>query len=85
LQIDAFHTLQDEVAKMADRKEFQTWLSLDLRPFRQSLLNEAGQWGALLKRHLENHVISRYIQKKSYIILIKFSSILASHRCQRLL
>jgi hypothetical protein len=35
-------------------------LSIDLRPFRQSLLNEAGLWGSLLRHHLENYVINRW-------------------------
>jgi hypothetical protein len=52
--------LQGEICRrLPDSRNFQGWLRVDLRPFRQALLNAAGQWGATVRRHLEKHVVSR--------------------------
>ncbi|XP_065334425.1 dynein beta chain, ciliary-like [Cloeon dipterum] len=67
-QIDAFATLQSELSNIPDRKIFHNWLMIDLQPFKQSLLNEAGQWGAMMRHHLENHVISSLSSLSSFIV-----------------
>ncbi|XP_059474542.1 dynein beta chain, ciliary-like isoform X3 [Neocloeon triangulifer] len=67
-QIDAFASVQEEVGGMAEETEAQGWLRVDLRPFKQSVVNESGQWGALLMHHLEHHVRNTLSSLAAFVV-----------------
>jgi hypothetical protein len=45
---------------MENEKVFDTWFRMDVRPFKQALLNTVCKWGNLFKKHLVDEVINRY-------------------------
>ena len=59
-QIDSYEKLYEEVSKCDNTKVFNGWLQCDCRPFKQALLNTIKRWSLMFKRHLSNHVISRW-------------------------
>lgn len=59
-QIDSYERLYEEVSKCENTKVFSGWLQCDCRPFKQALLNAIKRWGFMFKRHLSNHVLSRW-------------------------
>ena len=59
-QIDSYEKLYEEVSRRESTKVFHGWLQCDCRPFNQALLNTIKRWSLMFKRHLSNHVISRW-------------------------
>lgn len=59
-QIDSYERLYEEVSKCENTKVFSGWLQCDCRPFKQALLNTIKRWSFMFKRHLSNHVLSRW-------------------------
>lgn len=59
-QIDSYEKLYEEVSKFESVKVFGGWLQCDCRPFKQGLLNTIKRWSFMFKRHLSNHVLSRW-------------------------
>ena len=59
-QIDSYEKLYEEVSRRESTKVFHGWLQCDCRPFKQALLNTIQRWSLMFKRHLSNHVISRW-------------------------
>lgn len=59
-QIDSYEKLYEEVSKCENIKVFSGWLQCDCRPFKQGLLNTIKRWSFMFKRHLSNHVLSRW-------------------------
>lgn len=60
-QIDSYEKLYEEVSRCENTKVFNGWLQCDCRPFKQVLLNTIKRWSFMFKRHLSNHVISRWV------------------------
>lgn len=59
-QIDSYEKLYDEVSRCENTKVFSGWLQCDCRPFKQALLNTIKRWSFMFKRHLSDHVSSRW-------------------------
>ena len=55
-QIDLYESLYTEVEEMSTSKTFCVWFRVDLRPFRQSLLNTICKWSSMFKKHLVERV-----------------------------
>ena len=55
-QIDLYESLYNEVEEMSPSKIFCIWFRVDLRPFRQSLLNTICKWSSMFKKHLVERV-----------------------------
>ncbi|PAA56702.1 hypothetical protein BOX15_Mlig034196g2 [Macrostomum lignano] len=66
-QIDRFEEIYNEVAETEPHVVFDGWLRLDVRPFKQALLNTVRKWSHLLKDHLVNHVINSLSDLDSFI------------------
>ncbi|KAJ8736094.1 hypothetical protein PYW08_006750 [Mythimna loreyi] len=55
-QIDHYENLFMEIEDMQPYKIFSNWFQVDIRPFRQALLNTVRKWGNMYKEHLVNKV-----------------------------
>ncbi|CAB3241075.1 unnamed protein product [Arctia plantaginis] len=66
-QIDHYENLFMEIEDMASCKVFNNWFQVDIRPFRQALLNTVRKWGNMYKEHLVNNVISRLSDLGNFI------------------
>ncbi|XP_060515880.1 dynein beta chain, ciliary [Cylas formicarius] len=55
-QIDNFETLYGEVEQIQEKEIFFAWFQVDIRPFKQALLNTIRKWGDMFKGHLVNTV-----------------------------
>lgn len=61
---------------MENEKVFDTWFKVNVRPFKQALLNTVCKWGNLFKKHLVNHVINRYETIMLHVIMFCKSNLL---------
>jgi len=57
-QIDLYESLYLEIEEMDLSKVFCGWFRVDLRPFRQSVLNTVCKWSSMFKKHLVDRVTS---------------------------
>uniref|UniRef100_W5MKY4 Dynein, axonemal, heavy polypeptide 9 like n=1 Tax=Lepisosteus oculatus TaxID=7918 RepID=W5MKY4_LEPOC len=55
-QINLFESLYLKVKKLEDKKVFSSWLQVDIKPFKVSLMNVIKKWSWMFKEHLLNHV-----------------------------
>lgn len=55
-QIDNYEALFIEVEKIEPFQIFSSWFQVDVRPFRQSLMNIVRKWGNMFKDHLVDRV-----------------------------
>ncbi|XP_067615922.1 dynein beta chain, ciliary [Eurosta solidaginis] len=68
-QIDNYESLFNEIEDIPPFQIFSSWFQVDVRPFRQALLNTVCKWGNMFKEHLVNTVtnnlmdLSRFIRK----------------------
>ncbi|XP_014206492.1 dynein beta chain, ciliary [Copidosoma floridanum] len=66
-QIDIYENLYTEVEEMSALKIFCNWFSVDLRPFRQSLLNTICKWSSMFKKHLVERVTTSLSDLSKFI------------------
>lgn len=66
-QIDLYENLFVEVEEMEPSKIFCVWFRVDLRPFRQSLLNTICKWSSMFKKHLVENVTSSLSDLSAFI------------------
>lgn len=66
-QIDIYESLYNEIEKIGAFHVFNAWFQVDLRPFRQALLNIVRKWGNMFKNHLVNRVTSTLIDLGDFI------------------
>lgn len=66
-QIDLYEGLYLEIEEMSPSKVFCGWFRVDIRPFRQSLLNTVCKWSSMFKRHLVERVTSSLSDLGSFI------------------
>ncbi|XP_035728185.1 dynein beta chain, ciliary-like [Vespa mandarinia] len=57
-QIDLYEGLYLEIEEMDLSRVFCGWFRVDLRPFRQSVLNIVCKWSSMFKTHMVDHVTS---------------------------
>ncbi|XP_045482107.1 dynein beta chain, ciliary [Harmonia axyridis] len=55
-QIDNFENLFNEVERMKTEEIFNAWFKVDIKPFKQALLNIIRKWGNMFKEHLVDNV-----------------------------
>lgn len=55
-QIDHYESLFIEIEKIEAYHVFNGWFQVDVRPFRQALLNIVRKWGNMFKNHLVDRV-----------------------------
>ncbi|CAH1986860.1 unnamed protein product [Acanthoscelides obtectus] len=66
-QIDNFENIWSEVEKMKESEIFHNWYKLDVRPFKQALLNTIRKWGNMFKEHLVNTVTNSLSDLSQFI------------------
>ncbi|KAK2575931.1 hypothetical protein KPH14_007294 [Odynerus spinipes] len=66
-QIDLYEGLYLEIEEMDLSRVFCGWFRVDLRPFRQSVLNTVCKWSSMFKKHLVDHVISSLTDLGAFI------------------
>lgn len=66
-QIDLYENLYLEIEDMEVSKVFCGWFRVDLRPFRQSLLNTVCKWASMFKKHLVERVTTNLADLASFI------------------
>lgn len=55
-QIDHYESLYNEIESIEPLQVFNAWFQVDVRPFRQAVLNIVRKWGNMFKHHLVNRV-----------------------------
>ncbi|NXN96056.1 DYH9 protein, partial [Rhinopomastus cyanomelas] len=55
-QIDSYEKIYEEVNRIEPISIFQSWMKVDARPFKASLLNVIKRWSLVFKQHLMDHV-----------------------------
>ncbi|XP_059524579.1 dynein axonemal heavy chain 9 [Myotis daubentonii] len=55
-QIDSYEQLYGEVCRLEPVKVFDSWMKIDVRPFKASLLNIIKRWSLMFKQHLVDYV-----------------------------
>lgn len=58
-QIDSYEKIYEEVNHIEPISIFQSWLKVDARPIKASLLNVIKRWSLVFKQHLIDHVTQR--------------------------
>ena len=66
-QIDLYEGLYLEIEEMEPAKVFCGWFRVDLRPFKQSLLNTVCKWSSMFKKHLVERVTSSLADLGNFI------------------
>ncbi|CAG7732677.1 unnamed protein product [Allacma fusca] len=65
--IDKFENLYLEVEKFEHEKVFDKWLRLDMRPFRQALLNTVKRWSLMFKQYLIDSVVGGLSELENFL------------------
>ncbi|XP_010071976.1 PREDICTED: dynein heavy chain 9, axonemal-like, partial [Pterocles gutturalis] len=55
-QIDSYEKIYEEANRIEPISIFQSWMKVDARPFKASLLNVIKRWSLVFKQHLMDHV-----------------------------
>ncbi|NXY46192.1 DYH9 protein, partial [Ceuthmochares aereus] len=55
-QIDSYEKIYEEANRIEPITIFQSWMKVDARPFKVSLLNVIKRWSLVFKQHLVDHV-----------------------------
>lgn len=58
-QVDTYEKMYAELEQVSSTAVFEKWFRVDVRPFRQALLNVVKRWSFMFKEHLINHVTNR--------------------------
>lgn len=66
-QIDNYESLFLEIEGIDALQVFNAWFQVDVRPFRQSLLNIVRKWGNMFKNHLVDRVTSNLCDLSNFI------------------
>lgn len=66
-QIDNYESLFTEIEGIGSFQVFNAWFQVDVRPFRQSLLNIVRRWGNMFKNHLVDRVTSSLMDLATFI------------------
>ncbi|TMW50187.1 hypothetical protein DOY81_004746 [Sarcophaga bullata] len=66
-QIDNYESLFNEIEDIAPFQVFSSWFQVDVRPFRQALLNTVCKWGNMFKTHLVTTVTSSLMDLSNFI------------------
>uniref|UniRef100_A0A6P7G4P0 Dynein beta chain, ciliary-like n=1 Tax=Diabrotica virgifera virgifera TaxID=50390 RepID=A0A6P7G4P0_DIAVI len=68
-QIDNFENLSNQVETIKEAEIFNNWFKVDVRPFKQALLNTIRKWGNMFKDHLVTTVTTSLCDLSNFIRL----------------
>ncbi|XP_078721925.1 dynein axonemal heavy chain 11 [Lampetra fluviatilis] len=66
-QIDVYEQLHARVAALEDARVIDSWLRVDVRPFKTALLNIVCRWSWMFKEHLIHHVTDSLAELEEFI------------------
>ncbi|CAM4557085.1 unnamed protein product [Lepidochelys kempii] len=66
-QIDSYERIYDEVNRLEPVNIFDSWMKIDARPFKASLLNVIKRWSLMFKQHLIDHVTHSLANLEEFI------------------
>ncbi|XP_059610636.1 dynein beta chain, ciliary isoform X2 [Phlebotomus argentipes] len=66
-QIDNYESLSQEIEDIEPFQVFNSWFQVDVRPFRQALINTVRKWGNMFKEHLVNRVTTNLSDLGNFI------------------
>ncbi|XP_045020772.1 dynein axonemal heavy chain 9 isoform X1 [Bubalus bubalis] len=66
-QIDSYEKLHEDVCKLEPVRVFDSWMKIDARPFKASLLNIIKKWSLMFKQHLVDHVTHSLADLEAFI------------------
>lgn len=58
-QIDSYEKLYEDVCRLEPIRVFESWMKIDVRPFKASLLNVIKKWSLMFKQHPIDYVTDR--------------------------
>ncbi|XP_070335212.1 dynein axonemal heavy chain 9 isoform X1 [Odocoileus virginianus] len=66
-QIDSYEKLHEDVCRLEPVQVFDSWMKIDARPFKASLLNIIKKWSLTFKQHLVDHVTDSLADLEAFI------------------
>nr|XP_020770863.1 dynein heavy chain 9, axonemal-like [Odocoileus virginianus texanus] len=66
-QIDSYEKLHEDVCRLEPVQVFDSWMKIDARPFKASLLNIIKKWSLMFKQHLVDHVTDSLADLEAFI------------------
>ncbi|CAH1732929.1 unnamed protein product [Aphis gossypii] len=66
-QIDNFESLYCEIEQLKSVQVFDSWFQVDMRPFKQALLNTVCKWSHMFKQHLMDTVTNSLFDLAKFI------------------
>ncbi|XP_019507533.1 PREDICTED: dynein heavy chain 11, axonemal [Hipposideros armiger] len=66
-QIDVYEALYVQMSKFDDFRVFDSWLKVDMKPFKASLLNIIRKWSWMFQEHLLRFVIDSLTELQEFI------------------
>ncbi|XP_004857611.1 dynein heavy chain 9, axonemal isoform X1 [Heterocephalus glaber] len=66
-QIDSYEKLYEEVCRLEPTKVFDSWMEINVRPFKASLMNIIKKWSLMFKQHLVDHVTNSLDDLEAFI------------------
>uniref|UniRef100_H2ZKA8 AAA+ ATPase domain-containing protein n=1 Tax=Ciona savignyi TaxID=51511 RepID=H2ZKA8_CIOSA len=66
-QIDSYEGLYQVISNVTATQVFDSWFLVQIKPFKQALLNTVKRWSYMFKEHLINHVESSLSDLKEFI------------------
>ncbi|XP_023561192.1 dynein heavy chain 9, axonemal [Octodon degus] len=66
-QIDSYEKLYEEVCSLEPTKVFDSWMKIDVRPFKASLMNIIKKWSLMFKQHLVDYVTNSLDDLEAFI------------------
>uniref|UniRef100_A0A8C6C0I2 Dynein axonemal heavy chain 9 n=1 Tax=Monodon monoceros TaxID=40151 RepID=A0A8C6C0I2_MONMO len=66
-QIDCYEKLHEDVSRLEPIQVFDSWMKIDARPFKTSLLNIIKKWSLTFKQHLVDYVTHSLADLEAFI------------------
>ncbi|XP_005399408.1 PREDICTED: dynein heavy chain 9, axonemal isoform X2 [Chinchilla lanigera] len=66
-QIDSYEKLYEEVCRLEPTKVFDSWMKIDVRPFKASVMNIIKKWSLMFKQHLVDYVTNSLDDLEAFI------------------
>lgn len=76
-QVDTYEKIYDEVEKLHHTSMFEGWFRVDVRPFKQALLNIIKRWSFMFKQHLIDHVTNSLNDLAEFIKVSDVTSLMS--------
>ena len=66
-EIEKYGQLYDDINTIVPYHTFNVWLRIDVKGFKQNLLNQVSKWSYLFKKYLEDKVVYSLAKLESFI------------------